>query len=103
MPKPKIKYDWYQTETHVIVTILAKNTENAKVDYGENTVCIFWLAYLLADEHKGVSNNNLQGCNLLDAINASKHLIDQSGQNLCFKTLETYYFLLLSERVLFDI
>lgn len=41
MPKPKIKHDWYQTETHVIVTILAKNTENIRVDYGESTVCLF--------------------------------------------------------------
>lgn len=40
MPVPKIKHDWYQTETHVIVTILAKNTENVKVVYEENTVCI---------------------------------------------------------------
>jgi len=39
MPVPKIKHDWYQTETHVIVTILAKNTENVKVVCKENTVC----------------------------------------------------------------
>ena len=41
MPVPKIKHDWYQTETHVIVTILAKNVEDMKVVYGENTVRIF--------------------------------------------------------------
>jgi len=40
MPKPKIKHDWYQTETHVIVTILAKNTEHVKVDYGESTLSV---------------------------------------------------------------
>jgi len=44
MPIPKIKHDWYQTDTHVIVTILAKNVENVKVVYGESTVCIFSLA-----------------------------------------------------------
>lgn len=38
MPTPKIKHDWYQTEAHVIVTVLAKNTENVKVVYGETTV-----------------------------------------------------------------
>lgn len=31
MPIPKIKHDWYQTESSVIVTILAKNAENVKV------------------------------------------------------------------------
>ncbi|KAL6447344.1 hypothetical protein ACFW04_001522 [Cataglyphis niger] len=40
MPIPKIKHDWYQTETHVIVTILAKNTENVKVAYEENALSV---------------------------------------------------------------
>ncbi|XP_018048272.1 PREDICTED: protein SGT1 homolog [Atta colombica] len=40
MPVPKIKHDWYQTETHVIVTILAKNVEDMKVVYGENTLSV---------------------------------------------------------------
>ncbi|KAL0099313.1 hypothetical protein PUN28_020109 [Cardiocondyla obscurior] len=40
MPKPKIKHDWYQTETHVIVTILAKSTENVKIVYGETTLSV---------------------------------------------------------------
>jgi suppressor of G2 allele of SKP1 len=32
----KIKHDWYQTESHVIITILAKNTkeENVNVEFG---------------------------------------------------------------------
>lgn len=38
MPIPKIKHDWYQTETSVIVSILAKNTENVKVCCNERTV-----------------------------------------------------------------
>ncbi|KAG5328790.1 SGT1 protein, partial [Acromyrmex charruanus] len=40
MPVPKIKHDWYQTETHVIVTILAKNVEDIKVVYGESTLSV---------------------------------------------------------------
>lgn len=40
MPIPKIKHDWYQTETHVIVTILAKNTDDTKVAYDENTLSV---------------------------------------------------------------
>lgn len=40
MPVPKIKHDWYQTETHVIVTILAKNTENVKIVSQENTLSV---------------------------------------------------------------
>lgn len=38
---PAIKYDWYQTETHVIITVLAKNVRNEKVmmQYGDQTVC----------------------------------------------------------------
>ncbi|XP_029033193.1 protein SGT1 homolog [Osmia bicornis bicornis] len=40
MPIPKIKHDWYQTETHVIVTILAKNSENVKVVYEKTTLSV---------------------------------------------------------------
>ncbi|XP_015601424.1 protein SGT1 homolog [Cephus cinctus] len=40
LPAPKIKHDWYQTETHVILTILAKNAENIKVSYGERTLSV---------------------------------------------------------------
>ncbi|KAK2574907.1 hypothetical protein KPH14_002598 [Odynerus spinipes] len=40
MPVPKIKHDWYQTETHVIITILAKNTENVKVIFQEHTLSV---------------------------------------------------------------
>jgi suppressor of G2 allele of SKP1 len=37
---PTIKHDWYQTESHVIITILAKNTkqDEVKVEFGEETV-----------------------------------------------------------------
>lgn len=37
---PKIKHDWYQTESHVIITILAKNTKEngVKVEFGEEAV-----------------------------------------------------------------
>ncbi|XP_012255931.1 protein SGT1 homolog isoform X2 [Athalia rosae] len=40
MLAPKIKYDWYQTETHVVVTILAKNSEDVKVEYGETSLSV---------------------------------------------------------------
>ncbi|TGZ47051.1 protein SGT1 homolog isoform X1 [Temnothorax longispinosus] len=40
MPKPKIKHDWYQTESHVFVTILAKNVENESINYGEKTLSV---------------------------------------------------------------
>ncbi|CAL7952029.1 unnamed protein product [Xylocopa violacea] len=40
MPVPKIRYDWYQTENHVIVPILAKNAKNVKVIYEENTLSV---------------------------------------------------------------
>lgn len=40
MPVPKIRHDWYQTETHVIVTILAKNSEKVKVVYEKNTLSV---------------------------------------------------------------
>ncbi|KZC10709.1 Suppressor of G2 allele of SKP1 like protein [Dufourea novaeangliae] len=40
MPVPKTRYDWYQTETHVIVTILAKNTQNVKIIYDKNTLSV---------------------------------------------------------------
>ncbi|KYQ55409.1 Suppressor of G2 allele of SKP1 like protein [Trachymyrmex zeteki] len=40
MPVPKIKHDWYQTETYVIVTILAKNVKDMKIAYGESTLSV---------------------------------------------------------------
>ncbi|XP_076686286.1 suppressor of G2 allele of skp1 [Andrena cerasifolii] len=40
MPVPKIRHDWYQTETHVIVTILAKSAENVKIVYNKNTLSV---------------------------------------------------------------
>ena len=38
MPTPKIRHDWYQTETHVFINILAKNSEQVKVVVTETTV-----------------------------------------------------------------
>ena len=34
------RFDWYQTETHVVVTLMIKKSkkENVNVDYGEKTV-----------------------------------------------------------------
>ncbi|XP_064092356.1 protein SGT1 homolog isoform X1 [Macrobrachium nipponense] len=42
MPVPKIKHDWYQTESHVIITVLIKNqkAENVKVNFTEKTVSV---------------------------------------------------------------
>ncbi|XP_032687380.1 protein SGT1 homolog [Odontomachus brunneus] len=40
MSVPKIRHDWYQTETYVIVTILLKNPENVKVVYEENMLSV---------------------------------------------------------------
>ncbi|KAJ8666863.1 hypothetical protein QAD02_008525 [Eretmocerus hayati] len=40
MPVPKIKHDWYQTEIFVVVTILAKNADSVKVNYGEKTLSV---------------------------------------------------------------
>lgn len=40
MPVPKIRHDWYQTESHVIVPILAKSATNVKVIYGKNTLSV---------------------------------------------------------------
>ncbi|KAF7382001.1 hypothetical protein HZH66_013433 [Vespula vulgaris] len=40
MPIPKIKHDWYQTETHIIITILAKNIENLKIFYEKTTLSV---------------------------------------------------------------
>ncbi|XP_020299921.1 protein SGT1 homolog [Pseudomyrmex gracilis] len=40
MPVPKIKHDWYQTDSHVIVTILAKNAGNVKVACENNALSV---------------------------------------------------------------
>nr|XP_045582817.1 protein SGT1 homolog isoform X1 [Procambarus clarkii] len=42
MPVPKIKHDWYQTESHVIITILVKNLkkEDVKIDFTDKTVSV---------------------------------------------------------------
>ncbi|XP_076247918.1 suppressor of G2 allele of skp1 [Calliopsis andreniformis] len=40
MPIPKIRHDWYQTETHVTITILAKNVENVKIVYDKTTLSV---------------------------------------------------------------
>lgn len=43
--KPKIKHDWYQTESQVVITVLLKNApkDKVKVDFGERSVSIFLL------------------------------------------------------------
>lgn len=43
MPVPKIKHDWYQTDTHVVITILIKNMkkEDIKLDMSDTTVSIW--------------------------------------------------------------
>ncbi|CAG9794513.1 unnamed protein product [Diatraea saccharalis] len=40
--KPKIKHDWYQTESHVVITILIKNAPNdkVKVHYGDRSLSV---------------------------------------------------------------
>ncbi|XP_047492310.1 protein SGT1 homolog isoform X2 [Penaeus chinensis] len=42
MPVPKIKHDWYQTDTHIVITILIKNMkkEDVKLDTTETTVSV---------------------------------------------------------------
>lgn len=40
----KIKHDWYQTESHVVITILTKNAkeEDVKVELGDENVSIIF-------------------------------------------------------------
>ncbi|KAL0809304.1 hypothetical protein ABMA28_011516 [Loxostege sticticalis] len=40
--KPKIKHDWYQTESQVVVTILIKNapSDKVKVHYGDRSLSV---------------------------------------------------------------
>ena len=57
--KTKVKHDWYQTESQIIITILAKNVkqDQLKVEFGEETVSIitiFKCSWLL-----GISTNFL--------------------------------------------
>ncbi|XP_017794959.1 PREDICTED: protein SGT1 homolog [Habropoda laboriosa] len=40
MPVPKIRYDWYQTDDLVAITIFAKNAINVIVDFQENTLSV---------------------------------------------------------------
>ncbi|KAK4303577.1 hypothetical protein Pmani_024435 [Petrolisthes manimaculis] len=42
MPVPKIKHDWYQTETQVVLTILIKNQkkEDVKVEFTDTNVSV---------------------------------------------------------------
>lgn len=39
---PNVKHDWYQTESYVIITILAKNTQQdrVKVEFAEEAVSL---------------------------------------------------------------
>ena len=48
------RFDWYQTETHVVVTLMIKKSkkENVNVDYGEKTV---WKLILLSCMGKELS------------------------------------------------
>ncbi|XP_048487856.1 protein SGT1 homolog [Plutella xylostella] len=40
--KPKIKHDWYQTESQVVITVLLKNApkDKVKVDFGERSLSL---------------------------------------------------------------
>lgn len=51
--KPKIKHDWYQTETHVTINILVKNLNDdlVKISYDEKSVIVF-----LPSEEKFILN-----------------------------------------------
>ncbi|OAD53886.1 Suppressor of G2 allele of SKP1 like protein [Eufriesea mexicana] len=40
MPIPKIKHDWYQTESHVVVPVLAKGAKNVKVIYEQRSLSV---------------------------------------------------------------
>ncbi|XP_076069992.1 suppressor of G2 allele of skp1 isoform X2 [Oratosquilla oratoria] len=42
MPTPKIKHDWYQTDSQVVITILIKHMakEDVKVDFTDKTVSV---------------------------------------------------------------
>lgn len=41
-PPPKAKYDWYQTQTRVVISLMIKNrkAEDVKVEYGERTLSV---------------------------------------------------------------
>jgi suppressor of G2 allele of SKP1 len=47
----KIKHDWYQTESHVVITILAKNVkeDGVKVEFGDETVSFSSSLMLMQD------------------------------------------------------
>ena len=38
--KPKIKHDWYQTESHVIIVILAKNVQEINVNFKQENLSL---------------------------------------------------------------
>ncbi|KAJ8706314.1 hypothetical protein PYW08_010940 [Mythimna loreyi] len=41
-PRPKIKHDWYQTESQVVITVLVKNApkDKVKINYGERSLSL---------------------------------------------------------------
>lgn len=38
--KAKMKYDWYQTETDVVITILIKNVQDPQINYNDKSVSV---------------------------------------------------------------
>ena len=42
---PKVKHDWYQTDSHAVISIMLKNMkkENVSISIEENNVSFFYL------------------------------------------------------------
>ena len=45
--QPIIKHDWYQTESHVCVTVLAKNLDPSKVNVNFSTMQVRWFIFIM--------------------------------------------------------
>ncbi len=58
------RYDWYQTETHVIVTIMLKNVqkEDLSVNVDDTNVCIIHTKKLKKKSLKSSSYQKKDGC-----------------------------------------
>lgn len=80
MSVPKIRHDWYQTETHVIVTILLKNSENVKVVYGENMVCKI-VSFNFSYVHPMVSEKQCISVNSRHLTTLQKSISKHGGYN----------------------